>query len=201
LFVEHPHVVTLGRKSTESLLPGPETGVEIFEIERGGEATYHGPGQLVAYPIFKLESPTRDLHLYLRSLEDVIIDSIADVQLGGFRRSGATGVWVDPKNPRKIASIGIAIRRWVTYHGLALNVSTDLNYFNYISPCGFSPSVMTSIDQELQTSIPMDSIKSIISSKFECRFGIRLKSLTRSGENSPRACKCVPSPNNWSDVV
>jgi lipoate-protein ligase B len=140
--VEHPHVITVGRSRdarANVLSPGD---VPVVEIERGGDVTYHGPGQLVAYPILALGDGERDLHRFLRRLEDAIIATLAAVGLGAGRRDGATGVWIGAK---KIASIGISCRRWVTFHGLALNVATELDHFARIHPCGFDASVMTSV--------------------------------------------------------
>jgi lipoate-protein ligase B len=140
--VEHPHVITLGRTRDARANVLAAGDVPVVEIERGGDATYHGPGQLVAYPILALGDGERDLHRFLRRLEDGIIATLAALGLGAGRRDGATGVWVGAK---KIASIGISCRRWVTFHGLALNVATDLDYFARIHPCGFDAAVMTSV--------------------------------------------------------
>lgn len=150
LFVEHPPVITVGKKSDASsqILSAGET--PVFEVERGGGATYHGPGQLVGYPILKLPPGGRDLTGFLRTLEQVLIDALATYGIRGDRVEGLTGVWVDG---RKIASIGIAVRRWVTYHGFALNVSTDLGRFSSLQPCGLDAQVMTSMAQELQGPI------------------------------------------------
>jgi lipoyl(octanoyl) transferase len=144
-FVEHPHVITLGRAQkalANVLAPGD---VEVVEVERGGDATYHGPGQIVAYPILQLGDGERDLHRFLRNLEAGMIATLARYGIAAGREPGKTGVWVDG---RKIASIGIACRRWVTFHGLALNVATDLAYFHRINPCGFAAAVMTSMANE-----------------------------------------------------
>ena len=156
ILVEHPHVYTLGRsqKARANLLaPGD---VPVIEIERGGDVTYHGPGQLVAYPICALAEGERDLHRFLRSLEEGILRTLAEAEIQGERRPGATGVWV---GPRKIASIGIACRRWVTFHGLALNVSTDLGYFGRIKPCGFDSDVMTSMSDCLGRAVTVAEVK------------------------------------------
>jgi lipoate-protein ligase B len=153
----HDHVITVGRSGKEkNLLLGrdgwtPPAGLErprVIEVERGGDVTYHGPGQLVGYPIVSLNE-RRDLHRYLRALEEVLIRTLASIGLEGFRREGLTGVWVgEEKSPRKIASIGVAVRRWVAYHGFALNVSTDLRYFSLLNPCGLDAAVMTSVENE-----------------------------------------------------
>ena len=138
-------MITLGRRQSATanvLAPGD---IPMFEIERGGDVTYHGPGQLVGYPIFKLDGDERDLHAYLRSLEEALIGVCADVGLAGRRNPGWTGVWI---GERKVASIGIAVRRWVTMHGFALNVATDLSRFAAINPCGLDAAVMTSLSRE-----------------------------------------------------
>ena len=150
LLVEHPHVFTLGRRREAAqnvLMPGD---VEVIEIERGGDVTYHGPGQLVAYPIVRLGEGERDLHRYLRNLEDAVIGTCAQLGLVADREPGKTGVWCGPPERRKkLCSMGIACRKWVTFHGLALNVTTDLSYFRRINPCGFEASVMSSLAEQL----------------------------------------------------
>jgi lipoyl(octanoyl) transferase len=150
LLVEHPHVFTLGRRrdaAANVLMPGD---VEVIEIERGGDVTYHGPGQIVAYPIVLLTEGERDLHRYLRNLEDAVIATCARSGLAADREPGKTGVWCGPaEGRRKLCSMGIACRRWVTFHGLALNVTTDLSYFARINPCGFESRVMSSLAEQL----------------------------------------------------
>ncbi|MGE0867305.1 MAG: lipoyl(octanoyl) transferase LipB [Kofleriaceae bacterium] len=152
LLVEHPHVFTLGRRreaESNVLSPGD---VEVIGIERGGDVTYHGPGQIVAYPIVLLDGDERDLHKYLRNLEQAVIDTCATFGIIADRESGKTGVWTGPEDARrKLCSMGIACRKWVTFHGLALNVTTDLAYFYRINPCGFDSAVMTSMANELGT--------------------------------------------------
>jgi lipoyl(octanoyl) transferase len=143
LIVEHPHVVTMGRNAhDENVLASPEllerAGIELHDTDRGGDVTYHGPGQIVVYPIFDLREWKRDVGAYVRAIEQVIIDALADFEIGGARLKGATGVWVQDA---KIAAIGVHISRWVTSHGFALNVTTDLNYFRYIVPCGLTKPV------------------------------------------------------------
>jgi lipoyl(octanoyl) transferase len=148
IVVEHPHVFTLGRRRESKqnvLAPGD---VEVLEIERGGDVTYHGPGQLVAYPIVLLEDGERDLHAFLRNLEEAVIRTCARAGVTADREPGKTGVWTTTELGRKkLCSMGIACRKWVTFHGLALNVTTDLSYFARINPCGFEASVMTSLDR------------------------------------------------------
>jgi lipoate-protein ligase B len=146
IVVEHPHVFTLGRRRESQqnvLAPGD---VPVIEIERGGDVTYHGPGQLVAYPIVLLEEGERDLHKFLRNLEEAVIQTCARAGVVADRESGKTGVWTTTELGRKkLCSMGIACRKWVTFHGLALNVTTDLSYFGRINPCGFEASVMSSL--------------------------------------------------------
>ena len=151
LLLEHPPVVTLGRGTRATSLPLPpellqRRGIEVFEIERGGDVTYHGPGQLVGYPIFDLTAHRQDLHWFLRQLEEALIVALARLAIAGERRPGYTGVWTQG---RKIASIGIHVRQWVTWHGFALNVTTDLSPFDLIVPCGIPDVVMTSVEKEL----------------------------------------------------
>jgi lipoate-protein ligase B len=156
LTVEHPHVITLGRKQG-ALANVLAREMPVFEIERGGDVTYHGPGQLVGYPILALEGDERDLHAYLRKLEDALIRVCEGYGLRAGRRPGLTGVWID--DARKIASIGIAVRRWVTMHGFALNVSTDLSRFAALNPCGLDAAVMTSLERELARKLPFAEVR------------------------------------------
>ncbi|MDO8502805.1 MAG: lipoyl(octanoyl) transferase LipB [Gemmatimonadaceae bacterium] len=151
LLVEHPPVVTLGRSSKQkNMISSPEflasKGVELFEVERGGDVTFHGPGQLVGYPVIDLKRHRKDLHWYLRSVEEALIRTIGEYGIPGERSAGYTGVWT---GGRKIASIGVHTRDWVTWHGFALNVTTDLSYFDLIVPCGIVGVEMTSIAKEL----------------------------------------------------
>jgi len=151
LLVEHDHVYTLGRRREAEANVLDAGDVEVIGIERGGDVTYHGPGQLVAYPIVLLRDGTeRDLHAYLRHLEDAVIATCARFGLPADREPGKTGVWMtSPIGRKKLCSMGIACRKWVTFHGLALNVTTDLAYFRRINPCGFESSVMTSMAEQL----------------------------------------------------
>ena len=151
LLVEHPPVITLGRSSKERhLLASPALlaarGVELFEVERGGDVTFHGPGQLVGYPIIDLKRHKQDLHWYLRQVEEALIRAVAPFDIVGERSVGYTGVWT---RARKLASIGVHARDWVTWHGFALNVTTDLSYFDLIVPCGIAAVEMTSVAREL----------------------------------------------------
>jgi lipoyl(octanoyl) transferase len=147
LLLEHPAVVTLGRGSHAAHLLRSD-GVEVVEVERGGDVTYHGPGQLVGYPILDLTRHRQDLHWYLRTLEQALIVALADLGLPAERRAGYTGVWTQGGS-RKIASIGVHVRQWVTWHGFALNVTTDLSGFDRIVACGIPGVVMTSVEREL----------------------------------------------------
>ncbi len=159
ILVEHPDVITLGRSAAAAnVLDAGE--IPVFAIERGGDVTYHGPGQIVAYPIFLLRDEERDLHHFLRGLEEAVIRTLADFRIEGTRRPGRTGVWTAEETaPRKLASIGIAVRKWVTMHGLALNVNTDLSRFAAINPCGFDASVMTSMARELARPMDQEAVR------------------------------------------
>jgi lipoyl(octanoyl) transferase len=161
LLVEHPHVITLGRaqKAQANVLAAGD--VEVVAVERGGDVTYHGPGQIVAYPIIKLADGEKDLHGFLRNLEQAVILTCAAFGLDSGREIGKTGVWTTHVTgpARKLCSMGIACRKWVTFHGLALNVSTDLTYFTRINPCGFDSNVMTSVAAELGVGLAMADVK------------------------------------------
>ncbi len=159
VLVEHPHVITLGRGTHKEnvLAPGD---MPLFEIERGGDVTYHGPGQLVGYPIFLLRPSERDLHLYLRNLEEALIRAVGRFGISGERKEGWTGVWT-AGGARKLASIGVAVKRWVTLHGFALNVSTDLARFAAINPCGLEATTMGSMESVLGRSISLEEVKRV----------------------------------------
>ncbi|MFM7770129.1 MAG: lipoyl(octanoyl) transferase LipB [Bacteroidota bacterium] len=167
IFVEHPHVYTLGKSGDAfHLLISEEKLKEIeatyFPINRGGDITYHGPGQIVGYPLLDLEHYFTDIHKYMRFLEEAIIRTLACYGLTGFRMSGLTGVWLkdsNGKNERKIAALGVKCSRWLTMHGFAFNVNTDLNYFNYIVPCGIVDKKVTSLSNELNTECDIVEIK------------------------------------------
>lgn len=170
LLVEHPHVFTVGRKKDAMqnvLNPGD---IPVIEIERGGDVTYHGPGQLVIYPIMNLEAIHTHLDFYLRSLEDIIIRTLSRWGIKGSKVKGYTGVWVGEK---KIASIGIAVKKWITFHGIALNVNTDLTQFSKIQPCGLNSEVMTSMQTITTRPIPMDQVIYHLIKEFEQEFGRR----------------------------
>lgn len=180
LLGSHPHTITLGRGGSandilfkrDGGLPEGMTPPEVIETERGGEVTYHGPGQVVGYPIINLRE-RRDLHRYLRDLEEVLIRALAAVGLEAGREEGFTGVWVGPAGARrKIASIGVAVRKWVAWHGFALNVATDLRYFTLINPCGLEASVMTSVSRELGRDVQPEALHAPILAGFAAVFGI-----------------------------
>ena len=147
LLLEHPPVITLGRNSHAAHVLADGAGIEVFEIERGGDVTYHGPGQLVGYPIIDLTHHRQDLHWYLRTLEQALIDALARLGVAAERHPGYTGVWTGG-GKRKIASIGVHVKQWVTWHGFALNVTTDLTAFDHIVPCGIAGVEMTSVEKE-----------------------------------------------------
>ncbi|HEX7549276.1 MAG TPA: lipoyl(octanoyl) transferase LipB [Candidatus Methylomirabilis sp.] len=161
VLVEHPPVVTLGRaKSLANLRQSPEAlairGIEFFEVSRGGDVTYHAPGQLVGYPIFDLRGHGQDVLRFCRGIEAALIGTLGEFGIAGQAVSGKAGVWV---GDRKIASLGISLRRWITFHGFALNVSIDLSGFRVIRPCGESPEVMTSMEALLGRPVPMDGVR------------------------------------------
>ncbi|HQR17467.1 MAG TPA: lipoyl(octanoyl) transferase LipB [Gemmatimonadales bacterium] len=171
LLVEHEPVVTLGRGTKDTSLPIPpdtirQRGVEVFEVERGGDVTFHGPGQLVGYPILDLTQHRPDLHWYLRAVEEALIDALDTLGIPAERRAGLTGVWT---RGRKIASIGIHVKQWVTFHGFALNVSTDLSFFDLIVPCGIDGVRMTSVARELGAGAaadPMERTRDAVTAAF-----------------------------------
>jgi|ECHnycMinimDraft_1075156.scaffolds.fasta_scaffold01587_4 lipoate-protein ligase B len=172
LLVEHPHVITLGRKgNTENVL---EWSLPVYHIERGGDVTYHGPGQLVAYPIIDLTKRTLTLKGYVRMLEELVIQALNQFDIQAQRIEGQTGVWVSGK---KVASIGVAVDHWITFHGLALNVNTDLSYFYKIRPCGYSPSVMTSLEVLLGKKVDMERVKHALLQAFSKVFDAELSSI------------------------
>jgi len=173
LLVEHPHVITVGRSQRARANVLAAGDVEVVEIERGGDVTYHGPGQLVAYPIVRLDDGERDLHRFLRNLEEAVIRTLGDLGLAADREPGKTGVWLDGRagSRKKICSMGIACRRWVTFHGLALNVTTDLGYFHRINPCGFDASVMTSVAEELGAGVAMGDVKPLLARHLAATLG------------------------------
>jgi lipoyl(octanoyl) transferase len=173
LLLQHPAVVTLGRTADPAHLLRPE-GIDVFEVERGGDVTFHGPGQLVGYPILDLSGHRRDLHWYLRALEQTLIAALAELGIPSERSPGYTGVWA---RGRKIASIGVHVRQWVTWHGFALNVTTDLADFARIVPCGIPGVVMTSLERERDAAgvetrgLWDDAVRAVVRG-FEATFGV-----------------------------
>jgi lipoyl(octanoyl) transferase len=166
--LEHPHVITLGRNAKTDSLIAPaellkERGVEVIETDRGGDVTYHGPGQIVGYPVLGLETGRRDIRRYVHDIEEVLVRTLASFSIATERHPIHRGVWVDG---RKIASLGIRISRWVTSHGFALNVNTDLSYFSLIRPCGIAGCTMTSMSRELGSEVSMKSVESELISHF-----------------------------------
>ena len=197
LLVEHPPVMTLGRSTRTTSLPVPVAelpahGVEVHEVERGGDVTFHGPGQLVGYPIVDLQQLRPDLHWYLRELEGGVIDALGTLGIAGSRSAGQTGVWV---GPRKIASIGVHVKKWITFHGFALNVTTDLKYFDLIVPCGIDGVEMTSAERERPgrpAARLWDETREAVIAAFASRFGrepraLPLSALASSLGNLPEA--------------
>jgi lipoate-protein ligase B len=183
LLLEHPPVITMGRSSKEQNLLASTAllearGVERFEVERGGDVTFHGPGQLVGYPILDLKRHKRDLHWYLRQVEEALIRALGLVGIPAERNRGLTGVWTQG---RKIASIGVHARDWVTWHGFALNVSTDLSYFDLMVPCGIPAVTMTSVDRELGEGVAtFDQVSGLIESAFADVFGLEVRAVHTS---------------------
>jgi lipoyl(octanoyl) transferase len=179
LFCSHPHVYTLGKSGhIAHLLLSEDRLKEInavfYKTNRGGDITYHGPGQIVGYPVLDLELFFTDLGKYMRSLEEVIIRTLAYYDIKGDRLPGATGVWLDPDDPtraRKICAMGVRCSRWITIHGFALNVNTDLNYFNYIVPCGIVDKSVTSLEKELGKKVDEGEVKDILKKEFGVVFG------------------------------
>jgi len=185
LLLEHEPVFTLGKSGREENVLIPKSlleqkGIEFFRVERGGDITYHGPGQLVGYPIFILKERLTGIRRFIEKIEQAVIEALDDYGIKAATRPRNVGVWVDN---RKIASVGIAVRQWVTFHGFALNVNTDLEYFKMILPCGLKGVAMTSMQKELGKSVPMSGVKAGIRSAFSRVFSIAFgekQSLTRN---------------------
>lgn len=184
LFVEHPPVYTLGKSGNkENVLLSDEelqaNHIEFFHTNRGGDITFHGPDQIVGYPILDLERYYTDIGKYLRNIEEVIILTMAEYGIKGERSAGETGVWIDPELPgreRKICAIGVRCSRWVTMHGFAFNVNTDLSYFNHIIPCGIVNKQVTSLQRELGRALEMQEVKEKVKRNFERVFESQLVS-------------------------
>jgi len=172
LFCEHPHVYTLGKSgSQENLLLGEDELSDVqatfYKINRGGDITYHGPGQLVMYPVFDLDQFFTDIHKYMRFLEEAVIRTLKEFGIEAGREQGLTGVWIDPrgKHPRKICAMGVKSSRWVTMHGIGFNVNTDLHYFSHIIPCGIGDKDVTSMQSELGMPVDMAKVKHVLLEK------------------------------------
>jgi len=182
LFTEHPAVYTLGKSGNKEnvLISSDEMEarhIQFFHTNRGGDITFHGPGQLVGYPILDLEKFSTDIGLYLRNIEEVIIRTLADYGIEGSRSKGETGVWIEPGVPgreRKICAIGVRCSRWITMHGFALNINTDLSYFNHIIPCGIVNKQVTSISKECGQEVDEAAVKAAVCRHFEAVFGAEL---------------------------
>jgi lipoyl(octanoyl) transferase len=183
LFCEHPHVYTLGKNGSENNLLADMVQLQnkqatFYKINRGGDITYHGPGQIVGYPILDLDNFSPDIHLYVANLEEAVIRTIARYGLRGERLKGASGVWLDAELPgkaRKICAIGIRSSRWVTMHGFAFNVNSDLSYFELINPCGFTDKKATSMQAELKKKFDMEEVKTALRQELEAVFQMELK--------------------------
>lgn len=181
LLLEHPPVYTLGKSGhAENILISEEQmqekGIAFFKTNRGGDITFHGPGQLVGYPVIDLEKLYTDIGRYLRNIEEVIIRTMAEYNLTGDRSAGETGVWLDPGvkgRERKICAIGVRCSRWITMHGFAFNVNTDLSYFDHIIPCGIQNKQVTSLQKELGHAVPLSHIKEKVIMHFEAVFGLK----------------------------
>jgi lipoyl(octanoyl) transferase len=182
LLLEHPHVITLGvktRSDRSHILESEESlsaqGVAVFETGRGGDVTYHGPGQLVGYPIVDLKPDRCDVHRYVRDLEEVLIQSVAEFGIAARRIDGLTGIWVGAAGREaKLAAIGVRISRWVTSHGFALNVNTDLSRFGLIVPCGIADKGVTSMAQLLSRQLEMDEVAAVVAKRFAAVFAAEL---------------------------
>ncbi|NQU80047.1 MAG: lipoyl(octanoyl) transferase LipB [Bacteroidetes bacterium] len=183
LFCEHPHVYTLGKSGSENNLLIDQLQLKaknasFYKINRGGDITYHGPGQIVGYPIFDLELFNVRIKQYINKLEEAIIKTLSLYNLKGERLKNGTGVWLDPEIPgkaRKICAIGVRVSRFVTMHGFAFNVNTDLEYFNYINPCGFIDKGITSLEKEVETKIDINNVKLVVREKMSEVFEFDIK--------------------------
>lgn len=182
LFCSHPHVYTLGKSGKPENLLLDEKGLEAknaqyYKINRGGDITYHGPGQLVGYPILDLDNFFTDIHKYLRLLEEAVILTLAEYGIAAGRIDGLTGVWIDhiaQKNPRKICALGVKSSRWVTMHGFAFNINTDLDYFNNIIPCGIDDKAVTSMQKELGRQLDEGEVAQKVKLHIGELFGMKL---------------------------
>lgn len=180
IFCEHPHVFTLGKSGKEENLLIPKEKLDsihakYYHINRGGDITYHGPGQIVGYPVIDMENFFTDIHRFMRLMEEAVIQTLAEYRIEAGRIAGLTGVWIDPDDPdraRKICALGVKTSRWVTMHGFAFNVNTDLRYFDYIVPCGITEKSVTSMEGELGGRQDMLRVEEILKEKFRQQFGM-----------------------------
>jgi len=177
LFCQHPHVFTLGKSGSEDNLLLNETGLadnnaNFYKINRGGDITYHGPGQLVAYPIFDLDHFFSDIHKYLRFLEQAVIDTLIEYNIVSDRVEGLTGVWIEGDTPRarKICALGVKSSRWVTMHGIGFNINSDLSYFSHIIPCGIDDKAVTSMKKELGRELDFEEVSQVLKRKLAIQF-------------------------------
>lgn len=183
LFCEHPHVFTIGKSGNEKNLVIPlenlsSIGASYHQINRGGDITYHGPGQIVVYPVIDLENFFTDIHQYMRTLEESVILTLREFNIDAGRIKGMTGVWLDvddARRARKICAMGVKTSRWVTMHGLAMNVNTDLSYFNHIVPCGIQDKAVTSLKKELNSDQDMEKVKQVLKQKLVSQFEMQLQ--------------------------
>ena len=180
IFCEHPHVFTLGKSGDEKNLLIPKEDLDsiqatYYHINRGGDITYHGPGQIVWYPVIDMENFFTDIHRYMRVMEEAVIQTLEEYDIPSGRIAGLTGVWVDPTDSqyaRKICALGVKTSRWVTMHGFAFNINTDLRYFDYIIPCGIKEKAVTSMEKELGKKLDMKEVQNILKEKLGQQFGM-----------------------------
>lgn len=179
IFCEHPHVFTLGKSGNENNLliakeDLPSIAASYYHINRGGDITYHGPGQIVGYPVIDMENFFTDIHRYMRTLEEAVIQTLLEYDISAGRIHGLTGVWINPDQPdaRKICALGVKTSRWVTMHGFAFNVNTDLRYFDYIIPCGISEKSVTSMEKELGRKPDISEVEEVLKEKLRQQFGL-----------------------------
>jgi lipoyl(octanoyl) transferase len=178
LFCEHPHVFTLGKSGHEENLIIPKEQLSdvqatYYRVNRGGDITYHGPGQIVGYPVIDMENFFTDIHRYMRFMEEAVIQTLREYNIEAGRSPGQTGVWLDPDDflkARKICALGVRTSRWVTMHGFAFNVNPDLRYFGYIVPCGIQDKAVTSLEQELGKKVDLEEVKQILKEKIRVQF-------------------------------
>ena len=198
LLLEHPPTITVGKSGTlDNVLISREQltsqGISLFFIDRGGDVTYHGPGQLVGYPIIDLRQRGQDLHRYISDIEEVILRTLKDFSINGNRDESHPGVWVKKE---EVGAIGLSVRRWVSMHGFALNINTDLNYFSFINPCGFSDRKATSMSRILNSDVPMKEVTNSLISHFCDIFDFPKTSHSGAPRASPWSPKTIPDYAN-----